>query len=125
MIRQDTNFFEICSGIDIFLPNLEEEKALTGENSDETILRSLREHFPLVVLKRGEHGAMASAGSIQVTAAALSVDVVDTTGAGDAFNAGFLHSWLRTSNLQRSLAAGIEAGTLSIQSAGGAPPRLS
>jgi hypothetical protein len=125
LIRQDTNFFEICAGIDIFLPNLEEGKALTGENSDETILRSLREHFPLVVLKRGEHGAMASAGSIQAAAAALSVDVVDTTGAGDAFNAGFLHSWLRTSDLQRSLAAGIEAGTLSIQSAGGAPPRLS
>lgn len=125
LIRRDTNFFEICSGVDIFLPNLEEGKALTGESSDETILRNLRKHFPLVVLKRGERGAMASAGSIHVAAAALPVDVVDTTGAGDAFNAGFLHSWLQTSDLERSVAAGIEAGALSIQSAGGAPSRLS
>jgi sugar/nucleoside kinase (ribokinase family) len=123
LIRRDSDFFEICAGIDLLLPNLEEGKALTGESADEAILQSLRERFPLVVLKCGERGAVASCGSARVSAEALRVSVVDTTGAGDAFNAGFLHSWLGTSDLGRSLAAGIEAGGLSVQSAGGAPPR--
>ncbi|WP_201864103.1 carbohydrate kinase family protein [Microvirga soli] len=125
LIRRDSDFFEICEGIDLLLPNVEEGKALTGESADDAILRRLRERFPLVVLKRGEHGAIASRGSIHVSAEAIRVNVVDTTGAGDAFNAGFLHSWLGSSDLERSLAAGIKAGSLSVQSAGGAPSRMS
>jgi sugar/nucleoside kinase (ribokinase family) len=125
LIRRSSDFFEICAGIDLLLPNVEEGKALTGESADEAILQSLRERFSVVVLKCGERGAMASYGSTCVSAEALRVNVVDTTGAGDAFNAGFLHSWLSTSDLGKSLAAGIEAGGLSVQSAGGAPPRIS
>ena len=60
LIRRDTDFFRTCAGIDVFLPNVEEGAALTGEASDEAILRRLNESFPLVVLKRGERGAMAS-----------------------------------------------------------------
>jgi sugar/nucleoside kinase (ribokinase family) len=67
---------------------------------------------------------MASLGTACVSAEALPANVVDTTGAGDAFNAGFLHSWLGTSDIEKSLADGIKAGALSVQSAGGAPPRL-
>jgi sugar/nucleoside kinase (ribokinase family) len=125
LIRRGSDFFEICEGIDLLLPNVEEGKALTGESVDEAILMSLRERFPLVVLKCGERGAVASCGPTYVSAEALRVNVVDTTGAGDAFNAGFLHSWLSTSDLERSLVAGIEAGGLSVQSAGGVPPRMS
>jgi sugar/nucleoside kinase (ribokinase family) len=124
LIRRDSDFFEISAGIDLLLPNVEEGKALTGESADEAILQSLRERFPLVVLKCGDRGAVASYESTCVSAEALRVNVVDTTGAGDAFNAGFLHSWLGTSDIERSLAAGIEAGGLSVQSAGGAPPRI-
>ncbi|WP_201829989.1 carbohydrate kinase family protein [Microvirga zambiensis] len=123
LIRRDSDFFRLCEGIDIFLPNVEEGEALTGETSDDMILRRLSESYPLVVLKRGEQGALACHGSTVASAGARPVDVVDTTGAGDAFNAGFLHSWLGTSNLEASLAAGVEAGSLSVQSAGGAPPR--
>lgn len=125
LIRQDVGFFEICAGIDVFFPNVEEGRALTGESSAEGIMHSLRERFPLVVLKRGEDGAMASSQAGSVSAGAIPVDVVDTTGAGDAFNAGFLHSWLATRDIEKSLAAGIETGALSVQSAGGAPSRLS
>jgi sugar/nucleoside kinase (ribokinase family) len=124
LIHQDAGFFDICAGIDIFLPNAEEGRALTGEDSAEGILRSLRKRFPLVVLKRGEHGAMASYGPTCASAKALPVKVIDTTGAGDAFNAGFLDSWLETSDLEASLNAGVEVGTLSVQSAGGVPRRL-
>jgi len=124
LIHQNPNFFEICAGVDIFFPNAEEGKALTGHDSAEDIIRTLRERFPLVVLKRGEHGAMASHGSTSISAESLPVKVVDTTGAGDAFNAGFLHSWLKAPDLAASLSDGIKAGALSVQSAGGAPPHL-
>ncbi|MCB8820524.1 carbohydrate kinase family protein [Microvirga rosea] len=125
LIRQNTDFFDICTGVDVFFPNVEEGKALTGESTDEAIVQRLREKFPLVVLKRGEHGALACSGGTSLSAEALPVRVVDTTGAGDAFNAGFLHSWLQTRDLERSLSAGIKAGAFSVQSTGGAPPRLS
>ena len=124
LIRRNAGFFEACAGVDIFFPNVAEGEALTGEASPEAILCTLQKYFPLVVLKRGEHGAMASRGAACISAEALPVTVVDTTGAGDAFNAGFLHSWLGTSDVERSLRSGIEAGALSVQSAGGAPSRL-
>ena len=47
------------------------------------------------------------------------VDVIDTTGAGDAFNAGFLHLWLNGAEPADCLAAAIEAGTRSVQAPGG------
>lgn len=125
LIQRDASFFEACAGVDIFFPNMEEGQALTGETSEEAILRHLREKFPLVVLKRGEHGAAASHGQAYASAAALPVHVVDTTGAGDAFNAGFLHSWLETADLQKSLEAGVQAGARSVQSSGGVPRRSS
>ncbi|MEE1656225.1 sugar kinase [Microvirga sp. CF3062] len=121
LIRQDAGFFETCKGIDVFLPNLEEGRALTGENEPEVILRRLRESFPLVVLKCGEEGALVADSSGSVCAAALPVEVVDTTGAGDAFNAGFLHAWLSGGDLRETLAAGIESGARSVQAVGGAP----
>ncbi|WP_114943072.1 carbohydrate kinase family protein [Microvirga calopogonii] len=123
LIRQDVGFFETCAGVDVFLPNVEEGEALTGETSTDAILSVLQKHFPLVVLKRGEHGAVARQGSTRVSAEALPVTVIDTTGAGDAFNAGFLHSWLGTAEVEGSLEAGIKAGALSVQSPGGAPRR--
>ncbi len=121
LIRQDSGFFKTCAGVDVFFPNLEEGEALTGESSPESILDRLTLHFPLVVLKLGDQGAMASTGSTLHSAQAPAVDVVDTTGAGDAFNAGFLHQWLQTEDLAKSMAAGIRTGALSVQSAGGAP----
>lgn len=123
LIRQDGTFFEMCKGIDVFFPNLEEGRALTGEDEASGILTKLRESFPLVVLKCGEQGAAASDSSGWAGAEALPVDVVDTTGAGDAFNAGFLHTWLNGHDLRESLGAGIKSGARSVQSVGGAPTR--
>jgi sugar/nucleoside kinase (ribokinase family) len=121
LIRNDDAFFRACAAIDVFFPNLEEGIALTGQAEPEEIVSKLRDHFPLVVLKLGERGALAATDAESLSAPALAVSVVDTTGAGDAFNAGFLHVWLNCCDTGRALAAGIRRGSLAVQSVGGAP----
>ncbi|MDV3253662.1 carbohydrate kinase family protein [Devosia sp. BK] len=115
----DPLFFERAAGVDLFLPNMEEAEALTGEADPEAALAILGRHFPLVVLKRGAEGGILASGSETIALPSPKVSVVDTTGAGDAFNAGFLHAWLNGSELRTALAAAVEAGTFSVQAAGG------
>ena len=79
----------------------------------------LRRHFPIVALKRGGEGAIVAADGATIHLPSARVEVIDTTGAGDAFNAGFLHTWLAGMGLEACLAAAIEAGTRSVQASGG------
>lgn len=74
---------------------------------------------PLLVVKRGAQGASAYAEGRRIDVPALSVDVTDTVGAGDTFDAGFLHQWIRLSPLETCLAYGNLAGGLSVTRAGG------
>lgn len=109
-----------CRGVDVFLPNREEAQAMTGYADPAEALRHLMAFFPCVVLKDGANGAwLGSEGEI-LHVPSKPVRVVDTTGAGDAFNAGFIHAWLSGRDKKACLNAGIEAGCLSVQSAGGA-----
>ena len=112
-------FLDRCRGIDLFLPNVEEATAITRTEDRDEALDILSRHFPMVVLKQGAEGAVLAEGQDRIRLGAPKVPVVDTTGAGDAFNAGFLHSWLKGEGNQASLAAAIEAGSLSVQAAGG------
>jgi sugar/nucleoside kinase (ribokinase family) len=74
---------------------------------------------PLVVVKHGAAGAVAFAGGEVVRVAAPVVDVVDATGAGDSFDAGFLAAWLEGASLERALALGCACGALSTRALGG------
>ena len=116
---QTHRFFERAAGVDIFLPNMEEAAALTGETEAEAALRVLQRHFPIVALKRGGEGAILAADGRTIHLPSPRVEVIDTTGAGDAFNAGFLHAWLAGMGFEACLAAAIEAGTSSVQASGG------
>jgi sugar/nucleoside kinase (ribokinase family) len=116
---RDPAFFERAAGVDIFLPNAEEAQALTGETDPAAAMSILARHFPLVALKLGGDGAMVSAGGETLRRPSPRVEVIDTTGAGDAFNAGFLHTWLNGAGAGTALAAAIEAGTSSVQASGG------
>ncbi len=78
----------------------------------------------LTVVKRGARGALALARrdrrAIEVIEAAPpAVDVVDTTGAGDSFNAGFLYAWLQNRPLDVCLRAAAASGALSTRGVGG------
>jgi len=116
----DPALLESCRGVDLFLPNVEEASAITRTADEDQVLALLSRHFPLVVLKKGAEGATLARGEERLRLAAPLVKVVDTTGAGDAFNAGFLQHWLRGESPHSCLAAAIEAGSLSVQAAGGA-----
>ncbi|EMS97667.1 putative carbohydrate kinase [Agrobacterium tumefaciens str. Cherry 2E-2-2] len=110
-----------CAGVDVFLPNLEEAEAITGHADPEAALTALSGAFPVVALKGGAQGAWVSSRAGYHHAAAKKVPVVDTTGAGDAFNAGFIDAWLRREEETLCLEAGVAAGSLAVQAAGGAP----
>jgi sugar/nucleoside kinase (ribokinase family) len=120
MLIRDPAFIDMCQGIDLFLPNLEEAAAITGTDNAERSLDYLSDRFPLVVLKKGAYGATLAEKAQRYSLAAPRVEVVDTTGAGDAFNAGFIHAWLSGGDRQSCLKAAIAAGSLSVQAAGGA-----
>ncbi len=116
---RDPMFFERAAGTDVFLPNMEEAHALTGQGDPEAALSRLQQHFPVVVLKRGADGAMLAAHGEIMDLPSVKVAVVDTTGAGDAFNAGFLNAWLDGMDSLSCLAAAIDVGARSVVASGG------
>jgi sugar/nucleoside kinase (ribokinase family) len=72
-----------------------------------------------VIIKRGARGASAVIDGREVKSAAARAAVVDTTGAGDAFNAGFLAAWLRGATLAQALRLGNYLGARSTEALGG------
>lgn len=115
----DPNLLEACKGVDIFFPNLEEAFAITGSKEVAQILDRLAPYFPIIALKCGADGAWLQIADKRKEMRAPSVNVVDTTGAGDAFNAGFLASWLKDKDGEAALAEGVKTGSLAVQAAGG------
>jgi sugar/nucleoside kinase (ribokinase family) len=106
--------------VDIFAPNASEALQLTGAATVEAALAQLAELTPLVIVKRGAQGAIAQAGEYIARAPAISVEVFDTTGAGDCFNAGFLYGHLRGLPIEDCLRCGNISGGLSTTARGGA-----
>jgi sugar/nucleoside kinase (ribokinase family) len=109
--------------VDIFAPNREEALHLTGAPSVEVALARLAELVPLAVIKLGAEGAIARRGAEVAYAPGIQVAVVDTTGAGDCFNAGFLYGYLRGMPLEECLRRGNICGGLAATMRGcGATP---
>ncbi|MCG3207660.1 MAG: ATP-dependent 6-phosphofructokinase [Anaerolineae bacterium] len=104
---------------DIFLPNDTELQAIARLADTPTALARLAGQVPLVAVKLGPNGAIARRGAETVTAAPLPVTVVDTTGAGDSFDAGFIYGVLSGWELPKSLRLGCVCGALSTRAAGG------
>lgn len=109
---------ETLQRVDVFLPNEAELLAITQADAIEAGLDRLSE-IPLVVVKLGARGAMARRGTQIVQAEAIPVKVVDTTGAGDSFDAGFVYAYLAGQDLQQALRWACVCGSLSTRAAGG------
>ncbi len=111
---------EHLRAIDIFAPNQSEAAQLTGSSDPKTAAAILAEFCPMVIVKCGADGAYAKSGQKLWYAPALKVEVVDTTGAGDSFNAGFLTAHMRGEPLETCLRYGNICGGLSTTQRGGA-----
>ncbi len=105
--------------VDVFLPNETELQAITGQADRLAALRSLENGRTLTVVKLGAEGAMALDHGEPVCAAAPAIEPVDPTGAGDSFNSGFLHCWLRRRPLLEALRLGVACGSYSTRGLGG------
>jgi sugar/nucleoside kinase (ribokinase family) len=104
---------------DIFLPNDKEALALSGASTLKKALKLLSLKCQVIAVKCGRSGALASHGNETAYAKALPVHVVDTVGAGDTFDAGFLYGWLNGWGLEKTLLLAVACGSLSTQAAGG------
>lgn len=99
--------------VDILLPNAWEARNMTGEQDLEAAIRCLGKLCPLVVVKDGARGAYACQEDQLLHAPAVPVEALDTTGAGDCFNAGFIKAWLDGKPLIECLQWGNIVGGLS------------
>lgn len=115
----DSGLWDVLQYVDVFLPNEREAERITGEQSLEGALKKLSAVVPVVAVKLGAKGALAQRGKERVEAAAVAVTPVDAVGAGDSFNAGFLHEYVRGGDLLTCLKSGNAAGALSTTRAGG------
>jgi sugar/nucleoside kinase (ribokinase family) len=119
-------FEELLPLVDVFLPNEAEACGVARAPKLEQALGVLDKRVALTVVKRGAQGAAARwgdstrQGSQTLTVESIPVTVVDTVGAGDSFDAGFLYGYLNGWELKKALHLAAICGALSTQSAGGA-----
>lgn len=117
--RWDGVLDELLGLVDILLPNDAELcRIARGATLDEA-LDLLAPRIPCIAVKCGAQGSVVQLGAERVTAAPVSVTPVDTIGAGDSFNSGFLHAWLRGLPPQACARAGNMTGALSTLRPGG------
>ncbi len=105
--------------IDILLPNRDELCRIARRSNLEDALAELAPIVPIIAVKCGNEGAIVQSGGRRVQIPGLHMHPVDTIGAGDSFNAGFLAAWLSGYSLEESAAAGNITGALSTQGIGG------
>ncbi len=117
----DGGLLDALAETDVFLPNAAEATRIAGTDDVEAAARALVARGPRVVaVKCGTDGAIAVERDGTLTRVpALAVDAVDTTGAGDSFDAGFLAGFLDGRAIQDCLALGVAAGSLSTLGIGG------
>lgn len=111
--------FDLLPFVNVFLPNRAEACSLTGEKDVERAAEQLSARVETLAIKLGHEGALGVRNGHKVKAGSISVNVVDTVGAGDTFNAGFLYGYLSGWPLEASLRLAAVCGALSTQAAGG------
>jgi len=104
------------------MPNETEACQISGEPLLEDALDSLSRRVKLVAAKLGEQGAKPAVAKKSLRRAGLPLRVVDTVGAGDSFDGGFLYGWLAGWDLERCLRLGSACGSLSTAPPAAPPP---
>lgn len=112
-------FDELLSLTNVFLPNEAEAKSLTGAENVHEAASRLNVKVEALAIKLGKDGALGISESQKIQMESIPVNVVDTVGAGDSFDAGFIYGYLNGWQLEKSLRLGVVCGALSTQKAGG------
>ena len=108
--------------MDVLLLNEEEATYLTGNNAIEESLDALLSYCETVVIKRGSHGSIGKTRNTEaVSVAAIPVTVVDTTGAGDSFAAGFISKFAENHDMKQALEVGAEIAAHCVAIVGARP----
>lgn len=115
----DAGLKHALAHVDVFLPNEHEAMAISRQPNLADALTSLAQNIPVVAIKMGAAGAICQQGETVTQDPGFKIKVVDTTGAGDSFNAGFLYGYLRQWPPADSLALACACGALSTQAPGG------
>ena len=105
--------------VDVFSPNLEEACLLSGEQDTEKALLHLSDLTETVIIKTGADGCVCRNNNTTYQASGVPASVVDTTGAGDNFNCGFLFGQINGFSLADSLRIANICGGLSVEGYGG------
>ncbi len=116
-------FLDAMAGASILFPSLEEGSLLTGLAGSEAIALKLAETFDVVALTLGSAGVIVARGDTTEHVIASAAAVVDPTGAGDAFVAGFLADWVRTRDPSAAAMTGALVGARAVETMGGRPPQ--
>ena len=105
--------------VDILLPNEREVCKLAQTDDIEKAAQALSQRVPILVIKRGAHRATAWAGKEKYASFPPMVDMADPVGAGDSFDAGFIHQYIRGAKVEECLKFANVAGALSVTRPGG------
>lgn len=117
--RWEDRIHQALERVDVLMPNEREACRLAGADNLEAAVQHLLQQVPLIILKRGSQGATAFTSSESISVPAIAVDVVDPVGAGDSFNAGFLHQYVQGKQLSECLRYGNLAAACSTTKPGG------
>lgn len=116
---------ECLANVDLFFPNETELQGVSGSEALDSGLRALGNGRTMTVVKLGPLGCATLDGGEVLRVPSPSVEPVDTTGAGDSFNAGFLDAWLRGESLTSCLHAAAFCGATSTRAVGGSTGQAS
>ncbi len=117
--RWDGGLLELLTRTDCFFPNSAEARSIIGIDDVDIAAEALAERGAVVAVKFGQGGGLAVWGDQVVRSEAIPAEVVDTTGAGDAFDAGLLYGRLDGWPLERCLGLAVACGSLSTRAVGG------
>ena len=117
--HRDSFEHAVRNGVDIVVADEDEVNALLGTDSFDATLDALDAYDNLFALTRSEKGSVIVHGNERIVQAATAVqEVVDTTGAGDAYTAGFLYGWVNDKSLAECARLGTFCGTQVVQQLG-------
>jgi sugar/nucleoside kinase (ribokinase family) len=118
--RWDCDWSDLLPYVDLFMPNLQEAMHIAERNTPNECISALKPYANTLVIKNGEEGALIwDEGQLLVQKSFHNPSVVDAIGAGDSFNAGYIHRYIRQENAANCAAFGALCGAVNTTAQGG------